>query len=156
MRNLPQCASCKYGCERCHAPLNQYQNAILYILLCRWVERNAKKMNVAPQVGLTCFYQWNNTDSCRAEVTHLHKNGDVKVRFPPKSQGNTVKMKGQPKEQAFRLRVLAEDVARGRLFEEPSYLSNQYKDEIARRLDIWSSAMVRDSSHARAPRQIHF
>ena len=78
------------------------------------------------------------------------------MRFPPKSQGNTVKTKGQPKEQAFRLRVLAEDVARGRLFEEPSYLSNQYKDKISRRLDIWSSAMVRDSSHARAPRQIHF
>ena len=117
-------------------------------------------MNVAPQVGLTCsfvvLYQWNNTDSYRAEVTHLHKNGDVEVRFPPKSQGNTVKMKGKPKEQAFRLRVLAEGVARVRLFEEPSYLSNQYKDEIARRLAIWSSAMVRDFSHARAPRQIHF
>ena len=52
-------------------------------------------------------------------------------------------MKGKPKEQAFRLRVLAEDVAQGRLFEEPSYLSNEQKEEIARKLDIWSSAMVR-------------
>ena len=56
MHNLPPCNSCKYGCERCHAPLNQYQNAIIYIVLCRWVERNAKKMNVVPQVGLTCFF----------------------------------------------------------------------------------------------------
>ena len=54
-----------------------------------------------------------------------------------------MKMKGKPKEQAFRLRVLAKDVAQGRLFEEPSYLSNEQKEEIARKVDIWSSAMVR-------------